>query len=192
MIKNDFVKVLLLISVIFIVYMGFRNEQYQEKHPKPFAPLGWNQVEINDIKMITLSPLLSHETIQCLTIEGNIDITDMLLISDIWKLMQGKESARRFTDHWFDKEKLKITFHLLSDKKMSFRITFHAHKNVAEYFRMINPDSFYDVSGDADKGSPELYEIFSKVIAKSKINWVNSNKDCWNIDGPLTYVGCSD
>lgn len=189
--KKDLLKVLGIILGIVGIFSFFQNSIYLSKHSRPYAPPGWDLVQVNDIDSITLSSLLSLG-VRSLTLDKNIEIYDKQVINNLFKEMQGRKRARDYTGHWFNKVKFKITYHLSSGQRLSFRITFHASEDIAEYYRMSNPNSYYDVSGGADKGSPELYEILNEAINKSGAKWITANSDCWNTDGPLTYVGCSD
>ena len=94
------------------IIAAIKYVQYMTNPPR-FAPVTWDSVTPADIQSVTICPLLSHNSIQGLTVDRSMPITDRKTVISMWQEMRGKNDR---SGHWTFIEGLKVTYQLDSGK----------------------------------------------------------------------------
>lgn len=156
---------------------------YNVKNPAMFASKSWNVIKVDEIKSVMISPLLSENSIQGLTINKDFTVKDRKSIRSLWQEMQGKEKrVKHAPGHWTHIKGLKVTYNLDHNTKFAFRITFHASRNVADYYMLKNAEDNFYIPNFAGKGSEMLYNILHTMLNSQEIRWVSDNPIYWHLE----------
>jgi hypothetical protein len=188
--KNNIVSIIVCALGILGAAIALTNYVYNLKHPPMHASEMWGAVKASDLKSITISPLLSKNSIQGKTIDKTLAVEDDDLIYSIWGEMQGKEKrSKHAPGHWSYIKGIKITYNLASNSKFAFRVTFNVTYDVADYYMLDNfEDNFY-VPNFARKGSAKLFDKLSAILESNDVDWVPNNPEYWNIGNVPRFKG---
>jgi hypothetical protein len=160
------------------------------KNPPMFASESWNAIKVNKIKSVTISPLLSENSVQGLTINRDFIVKDRKLILLLWQQMQGKETREKHAPgHWTHVKELKVTYNLDHNTRFAFRITFNVSHDVADYYMLKNPEDNFYIPNFARKGSAMLYKILYAILDTQKIIWVPDNPIYWHLEVVPKFKG---
>jgi hypothetical protein len=170
-----------IVAGIFALYNYIKHF----RNPPRFSSKSWDKISPQKIKFISISPLLTAYSTKVLTVGKSLVIEDGETITSIWKEMQGKEHRDQAPGKWVFIKALKITFHLNTQKKFAFQITFHSRAPIADYFMIEDPNDYYYGPNFAGKGSKKLYDLLLYQIKSNGLRWVNANRNYWKLEPVL-------